>query len=260
VKVALVTGGGRGVGKVIARALVAAGHRVALVARTTEELEQTAAELGNAIAVSADVTDSALVEAAVATTESALGPIDLLVNNAGTARAIGPVWEVDPAQWWTDVESSLRSAFLCTRAVVPGMIDRGAGRILNVSSYVAARPTPYLSGYAAGKAAIVSFGEGLAASVREHGVSVFTITPGRFRSALFDHLLESDEGRRWLPELASGDYVDPERVERLVAFLASGRGDALSGRFLHALDDVEELAARAGEVAAQDLYTVRLRR
>jgi NAD(P)-dependent dehydrogenase (short-subunit alcohol dehydrogenase family) len=260
VTVAIVTGGGRGVGKVIAGALVKEGHAVALVARTAGELEETAAELGNAIAVRADVTDPAQVESAVARTESELGPIDLLVNNAGTARAIGPMWEVDPAEWWTDVESSLRSAFLCTRAVVPGMIERRAGRILNVSSYVAARPSPYLSGYAAGKAAIVSFSEGLAASLRDLGVFVFTITPGRFRSALFDHLVDSDAGRRWLPELGSGEYVDPEHVERLVAFLASGRGDGLSGRFLHALDDVEGLAGRAAEIAEQDLYAVRLRR
>jgi len=260
VTVAIVTGGGRGVGKVIAGALVKEGHAVALVARTAGELEQTAAELGNAIAVTADVTDPAQVERAVSKAESELGPIDLLVNNAGTAQAIGPVWEVDPGAWWTDVESSLRSAFLCSRAVIPGMIERRSGRILNVSSYVAARPTPYLSGYAAGKAAIVSFGEGLAASLRDHGVFVFTITPGRFRSALFDHLVESDAGRRWLPELGSGDYVDPQHVERLVAFLASGRGDGLSGRFLHALDDVEGLAGKAGEIAEQDLYALRLRR
>ena len=258
--VSIVTGGGRGVGKVIAGALVKEGHAVALIARTAGELEQTAAELGNTIAVTADLTDPAQVESAVSKAESELGPIDLLVNNAGTAHAIGPVWEVDPAEWWTDVESSLRSAFLCSRAVVPGMIERRSGRILNVSSYVAARPTPYLSGYAAGKAAIVSFGEGLAASLRDHGVFVFTITPGRFRSALFDHLVDSDAGRRWLPELASGEYVDPQHVERLVAFLASGRGDGLSGRFLHALDDVEGLAAQAAEIAEQDLYAVRLRR
>jgi NAD(P)-dependent dehydrogenase (short-subunit alcohol dehydrogenase family) len=260
VTVAIVTGGGRGVGRVIAGALVKEGHAVALVARTAAELEQTAAELGNAIALTADVTDPAQVESAVSKAEAELGQIDVLVNNAGTAQAIGPVWEVDPDEWWTDVESSLRSAFLCTRAVVPGMIERRSGRIMNVSSYVAARPTPYLSGYAAGKAAIASFGEGLAASLRDHGVFVFTITPGRFRSALFDHLVESDAGRRWLPELASGDYVDPQHLERLVAFLASGRGDGLSGRFLHALDDVESLAGQAAEIAEQDLYAVRLRR
>ena len=258
--VAIVTGGGRGVGRVIAGALVKQGHSVALVARTTGELEQTAAELGNAIAVTADVTDPAQVETAVSKAESELGPIDLLVNNAGTAQAIGPVWEVDPAEWWTDVESSLRSAFLCSRAVIPGMMERRSGRIVNVSSYIAARPTPYLSGYAAGKAAMVSFGEGLAVSLRGHGVFVFTITPGRFRSALFDHLVESDAGRRWLPELRSGDYVDPENLERLVAFLAWGRGDGLTGRFLHALDDVEGLAGKAAEIAEQDLYAVRLRR
>ena len=108
--VAIVTGGGRGVGRVIAGALVKQGHSVALVARTTGELEQTAAELGNAIAVTADVTDPAQVETAVSKAESELGPIDLLVNNAGSAQAIGPIWDVDPATWWADVESSLRQA------------------------------------------------------------------------------------------------------------------------------------------------------
>ena len=125
---------------------------------------------------------------------------------------------------------------------------------------MAARPAPYLSGYAAAKAALASFSESLAAALREHGIAVFTITPGLFRSALMDHLMQSDAGRRWLPEVGSGRWVEPERVERLVAFLASGRGDALSGRFLHALDDLDDLAARAEEIAEDDLFALRLRR
>jgi NAD(P)-dependent dehydrogenase (short-subunit alcohol dehydrogenase family) len=260
VTVALVTGAGRGVGKVIAEGLAREGFLVAVVARTTGEIEATAAELDGAIAITADVTKADEVGRAVTQAEAELGAIDLLVNNAGAARAIGPAWDVDPEDWWSDVESSVRSTFLCTRAVVPPMIARGRGRIMNVSSYVAVRPSPYLSGYAAAKAAVVSFGEGLAAAVQAHGISVFTITPGRFRSELMDNLIESEAGQRWLPELRSGEYVEPERLQELVAFLASGRGDALTGRFLHALDDVEGLASRADEVAEQDLYAVRLRR
>jgi 3-oxoacyl-[acyl-carrier protein] reductase len=260
VSAALVTGGGRGVGKVVAGALAREGFAVAVVARTASEVEATAAELEGAAGFPADVTDPAQVERVVAEASERLGTIELLVNNAGSARAIGPAWEVDPDDWWLDVESSLRSALLCTRAVVPGMIERRRGRILNVSSYVATRPTPYLSGYAAAKAALASFSEGLAAALREHGIAVFTITPGLFRSALMDNLMHSEAGRRWLPEAGTGRWVEPERVERLVAFLASGRGDALSGRFLHALDDLDDLAARAEEIAAQDLFALRLRR
>ncbi len=262
--VALVTGGGRGVGRVIARALPRAGYAVGVTSRTEGELDETVALIraadGTAAARAADLTDPDAVERVVGELRSELGEVELLVNNAGTARAIGPAWEVEPDLWWRDVESSLLSAFLCTRAVVPGMVERGKGRVLNVSSYVAVRPSPYLSAYAAAKAAVVSFSEGLAAALAEHGVRVFTITPGLFRSDLVEHLMSSEEGRRWLPEVGRGRWVEPERVEQLVLFLASGRGDALSGRFLHALDDVEELARRADEIRREDLFTVRLLR
>jgi len=249
---------------VIAQALAGEGFAVSLAARTRSELEETAAEIeaggGRTLVRPADATRREQVEALVGETEEALGPIELLVSNAGSARALGPAWEVEPDAWWADVETNLRSAFLCAHAVLPRMISRGHGRVLHVSSYVAARPSPYLSAYAAAKAAIVSFSEGLAAAAEPHGVRVFTITPGLFRSALVDHLMSSVEGRRWLPEVGEGRWVEPEQVARLVTFLASGAGDALAGRFLHALDDVEDLMRRADEIAEEDLFTVRLRR
>jgi NAD(P)-dependent dehydrogenase (short-subunit alcohol dehydrogenase family) len=265
VRVAFVTGGGRGVGRVIAEALAAEGLAVCVVARTATEVEDTAAAIGStggrAIGLSADATDRGAVEQAVAEAEERLGPIDVLVNNAGRAHAIGPVWEVDPDDWWQDVEANVRSAFLCARAVLPRMLERGTGRILNVSSYVALRPTPYISGYAAGKAAILSVTESLAASVEGTGVRVFAWTPGLFRSELMRHLIESEAGKQWLPGIGEGGrWVEPERVARLVVFLATGAGDAFHGRFLHALDDLDELVSRADEIARDDLFTPRLRR
>jgi NAD(P)-dependent dehydrogenase (short-subunit alcohol dehydrogenase family) len=265
VSVALVTGGGRGAGRVMAEALAAAGFAVCVVARTATEVEETAHALvsggGRAIAVTADATDPGAVERAVSEAEERLGPIDVLVNNAGRAHAIGPVWEVDPADWWRDVEVNVRSAFLCARAVLPGMLERGTGRILNVSSYVALRPTPYISAYAAAKAAVLSLTEALAASVGDTGVRVFALTPGLFESELMRHLMESEAGQRWLPGIGRGRrWVEPERVARLVVFLATGKGDALHGRFLHALDDLDELVARSEEIAREDLFTPRLRR
>jgi 3-oxoacyl-[acyl-carrier protein] reductase len=249
----------------MAEALAADGFAVCVVARTSTEVAETADAITatgkRAIAVSADATDRQAVERAVTEAEERLGPIDVLVNNAGRAHAIGPVWEVDADDWWQDIETNVRSAFLCARAVLPGMLERGTGRILNVSSYVALRPTPYISGYAAAKAAILSLTEALAASVGDSGVRVFALTPGLFRSELMRHLMESEAGNKWLPGIGQGGgWVEPERVARLVVFLATGAGDRFHGRFLHALDDLDELLGRADEIARDDLFTPRLRR
>lgn len=261
--VAVVTGAGRGVGLAVARRLAVDGMRVGLAARSKEQIAAAAAEIrdagGGTVAVTTDVTDEAAVRAMVETVEQELGPVELLVNNAGSAAALGPAWEVDAALWWGDVEASLRGTFLCSRAVLPGMVARRRGRIVNVSSYVAVRPSPYLSAYAAAKAAVLSFTEALAAEVAEHGIRVFAVTPGHVRTELVRYMLESEEGRRWLPHVARSEPLEPERVAALVSFLASGRGDALSGRFLHVLDDVEELVRRAEEVRGDDLYVPRLR-
>jgi len=257
---AIVTGGSRGVGLAIGRALVEAGARVALMARSEEELGRAAAELGGAVAIAVDVCDPTSVEAAFGRAERELGPADLLVNNAGTHAAIGPLWEVDPSDWWLDVETSLRGASLCSRAVLPGMLERGRGRIVNVSSYAAIRPSPYQSAYAAAKAALISVTESLAASTAERGVAVFAISPGFVRTAMTDHLRQSEEGRRWLPNVGSGGEVDAAQAGRLVVFLASGAADGLSGRFVHVLDDAEDLARRADEVVAEDLYVMRLQK
>ena len=250
---AIVTGGSRGVGLAIARALKAAEHEVALVARSESELAAAATELG-ALAVPADIRDPVAVEKAVTRVERELGPVDLLVNNAGTLAAIGPLWEVDPGDWWLDVETSLRGALLCSQAVLPGMLERGRGRIVNISSYAAIRPSPDQSGYAAAKAALLSLTESLAASTAERGLAVFAISPGFVRTAMTDRLRES------FPEAGSGGEVDAARAGELVAFLASGAADGLSGRFLHALDDVEDLARRADEIVRDDLYVMRLRK
>jgi NAD(P)-dependent dehydrogenase (short-subunit alcohol dehydrogenase family) len=263
VSAALVTGGGRGIGRAVARRLAADGWAVSLVARSADEHEDAVREVegagGRAVACPADVTDEEAVARAVARTLDVLGPVDVLVNNAGALGTIGPPWEADPGEWWRDVEVTLRGAFLCTRAVVPAMLGRRTGRVVNVSSYVAVRPSPYLSGYAAGKAALLAFTEALAAAGREHGLRAFAVAPGFVETAMTERLTRSEAGRRWLPEAGSGKRVAPERVAALVAFLASGRADPLSGRFVHALDDVDELARRADEIARDDLYAPRLR-
>ena len=260
-QVAIVTGAGRGVGWAIAEALAAEGAAVALAARSEPELAEAARQLGRAVAVPTDVTRPADVARLVETAERELGPPTLLVAGAGTWDHVGPAWEGDPEAWWRDVEVTLRGAYLCARAVLPGMVARGTGRIVALASYAANQPRPYSSGYASGKAALLRFVDSLAAEVADRGVSVFAVTPGFVQTKLVEDVARSPAGRRWLPELAERqDVLEPERAGRLVVELATGRADALSGRFLHVLDDLDDLVARADEIAREDLYALRLRR
>src|SRR5262245_11836793 len=181
-QVALVTGGGRGIGRAIATALAEAGAAVAVLARSIDQLAETVGHVtrsgGRAVACPADVTDRAAVEAAVADVESRLGPIDLLVNNAGIGGPVGPLAETDPDDWWRCVEVNLRGPLLCTRALLPGMLARARGRVVNVASGAGTRAIPHLSAYVASKAALIRLTENLDAEVRASGVRVFAIQPG----------------------------------------------------------------------------------
>jgi 3-oxoacyl-[acyl-carrier protein] reductase len=264
VQVAVVTGASRGIGRATALALAEAGFALGLVARSEEALAETKELVEQrgvrAVAVAADVTDGRRVRSAVAAIEEGAGPITVLVNNAGSLRAIGPLWEVDSDDWWLDVRTSLGGAFNFCREVVPRMIERREGRIVNVTSYVAVRPTPYQTGYACGKAALGSLTEALAASLDGHGIRAFGVAPGFTRTDLTDHLTESAVGRRWLPEVGKERVVEAEESARLIALLAAGAADELNGRLLHALDDVDVLLARLPEIRRDDLYAPRLRR
>ena len=215
--IAVVTGGSRGIGKAIADALRASGAAVTTLDRShgVDVTERNA--VGNAFAE--------------------LGPVDLLVNNAGTMDAIGPAWQVDPDDWRRDIETSLFGAFNCSRAVLPGMVERGAGRIVNVSSGVATRAYPHASAYAAAKAALRSFTQSLAAETAEHGIAVFAISPGFVWTEMTERLRDSP----WFPGFGSPSPNEPERAAELVLRLASGELDALSGRFIHVRDDIDQL-------------------
>ena len=243
--VALVTGASRGVGQELARALAAEGFDVALAARS--DLTETAGLVEGAgrraLSLELDVTDGPGVEGAVARAERELGPLDLVVNNAGTDRAFGPLWETDPELWWDDVEIHLRGTYFVCRAALPAMLERGAGRIVNVASNAARRPSPYNSAYGAAKAGIISLTESLAASLEGTGVSVFSISPGYVRTAMTERLLELQEERGWFPHLEGRETLDPALASQLVVSLASGKADRLSGRYFHALDDLDELLA-----------------
>jgi 3-oxoacyl-[acyl-carrier protein] reductase len=247
-QVALVTGGGRGIGAGIARELADAGMKVAVSARTREEVEAVAREVGG-LAVVADVSKQEDVEAMVAEVERELGPIDLLVNNAGRALREERAWEVEVAAWWNVFEVNVLGAYLGCRAVIPGMIDRGRGRIVNTGSGASYLPGQTNTAYGASKAALYRFGEGLANQLKSYRIPVFTISPGLVRTAMTGRF--SDD-MPWTP---------PELAPRLVRVLASGRADKLTGRYIHAEhDDIEDLIRRADEIEENDLNALRLQR
>jgi NAD(P)-dependent dehydrogenase (short-subunit alcohol dehydrogenase family) len=266
-QVALVTGGGRGIGRATALALSNAGAAVAVTSRSEDQLRDTARLVegagGRVLARAADVTDRAAVEALVARAEQTLGPLTLLVNNAGLIGDYGPTWEADPEQWSRVIEVNVVGPFLCARAVLPGMVARRRGRIVNLSSGAGMGRFPHGSAYAVSKAAVTRFSENLAGEVEEYGVRVFAVSPGTVRTAMTQHVLDSPLGQKWQPSLgrvfAEGRDVPPERAAELIVYLASGRADVLTGLYLGVDYDLPAMARRAAEIRSRDLYTMRLR-
>jgi len=246
-QVALVTGGGRGIGANIARELAAAGMRVAVSARTREQVEAVAAEIGG-LAVVADVSDADSVQGLVDEVERRLGPLDLLVANAGVGlREVA--WEVDPREWWRVFEVNVLGVHLSCRAVIPGMLGRGRGRIVITGSGAAYLPGATSTAYPASKAAVCRYAETLANDLRDR-IPVFVISPGLVRTEMTEGSFS--DNAPWTP---------PELAPRLVRKLAEGSLDPLAGRYIHAEhDDPDDLAARADEIVEQDLNAIRLKR
>jgi NAD(P)-dependent dehydrogenase (short-subunit alcohol dehydrogenase family) len=237
-QVALVTGGGRGIGANIARELSDAGMRVAVAARTDEQVETVAREIGG-LALAVDVSDEASVRRMIEDTERELGAIDLLVNNAGV---MGPseraIWEDDDTgAWWRVFEINMLGAYLCCRTVLRGMVDRGSGRIVNVGSGSAHLPVTAGrigdSAYGPSKAALHRFGEILAGQLEPHGIAIFTISPGLVRTDMTERF---GDDAPWTP---------PELAPQLVRVLASGRADALAGRYADAVESLKAATALA---------------
>jgi 3-oxoacyl-[acyl-carrier protein] reductase len=242
-RVALVTGGGRGIGANIARALAGDGWSVVVAARSPDEIEGVAAEIGGR-AVELDVVSRESVERAVA----AAGPVELLVANAGTGNR-DRTWETDPEDWWRTFEVNVLGVHLCCAAVIPGMLERGSGRIVVTGSGASYLPGASATAYPASKAAVGRYAETLNNEL-EGRIPVFLISPG---------LVRTDMTEGWFSDDAP--WTPPELAPELVRKLASGRYDALAGRYLHAEhDDLDDLLARVDEIRERDLNAIRLQR
>jgi NAD(P)-dependent dehydrogenase (short-subunit alcohol dehydrogenase family) len=267
-QVALVTGAGGGLGRAFALALASAGARVGLTARTGEPLAETVemAERsgGRALAIPGDVTAPDAVTRVVSTAESQLGPIDILVNNAGVMGPLGYDWLAEPEDWWRTFEINVLGSFRCAREVLAGMVARKRGRIVNISSGAAFNRLPRMAAYCATKAAVTQWTKLLAEDTRAHGIAVFAFHPGVVRTSMVTSLTESptvpkELGDTFRTLLKEGRDTPIERCAQMLLFLVSGRADALSGRFIRAQDNEDELVRRAEEIQRNDLHTVTLR-
>jgi NAD(P)-dependent dehydrogenase (short-subunit alcohol dehydrogenase family) len=253
-QVALVTGASTGIGRHLAQGLAARGAAVAGLARTRDRLEAAMAEVAAAtgartLAVAADVTDRAAVDAAVARVHEEFGAVDLLVNNAGLMDPDEvPVWEADPDEWWAVVESHVRGALLLVRAVVPGMVARNRGRVVSLASGLSTRGGAIYSAYSVGKTGLMRLTENLAAALDGTAVRAFDLAPGVVETSM-SRSMSIHEGRtEWTP---------PEVVVDLLAAIAAGELDQWSGRFLRAgADDLDTLRRTTPSHAGRRLRLV----
>jgi NAD(P)-dependent dehydrogenase (short-subunit alcohol dehydrogenase family) len=268
--VAVVTGGSRGLGLLLSQALAKSGAAVGLMARSADELTAAARKItnagGSAMIAVGDASRPGDVERAIGCIRRQLGPIDLLVNNAGIAGPSGNTWELQSDSWWETVHVNLGSAYLCTRAVLPEMIARANGRIVNITSKAGALRWPQQTAYAVSKAAIIKLTENVAAETRTGRVYVFSVDPGLLPIGLTAGAIAgaaapgSSEAQRdaWLcHQIAIGHGADPAWPARLLVRIAAGEADRLSGCHLSVHDDLDQMLALATRTPQTDLYRLR---
>lgn len=258
-QVGIVTGAGRGIGTALALALAREGMAVVVTSRSGDQLDDVVARIeangGRAIAVVADVADAADVQRVVARAGEDLGPIDLLVNNAGRGpERFCPLWEADMADWWDVLRVNVLGPALGCHAVLPGMLARGRGRVVTIGSLTGADPHPTFTSYAVSKAAVMRLTDSLALALVGTGVRIFELSPGLVHTpaldahpAVFGHIAEED-------------YTPVEVPAAAVVRIATGELDPLSGRVLDASeDDFDDLLARVDDLVARDARTLRVR-
>ena len=266
-EVSVVTGAGRGIGREIALEHAREGAKVALLARTADQIEDAAEAIvaagGTAQSYVVDIVDLDAVTRTAAAIEQDLGPISVLVNNAGAFAGIGPIWDVDPDAWWRDVETNVRGTFNCCRAAVAGMRQRQRGRIINMTGGGTATSFPHGSGYATSKAGILRFTECLGDSLAGSGVLAFAMDPGLVRTGMTEYQLQSAAGQRYLPGIKGlfekGVSVPPTLAARLSVEIARGRFDRLAGRMLMAArGDLDLDESAIDRIVADDLRSLRV--
>lgn len=247
-KVAIVTGGGRGIGRAIAHKFAAEGASVLIAARSKNEVSSVAKEIQSAghkaTAISADVSMEIDCRQIIATAREQFGRVDILVNNAGILGPVKPVEEIKPAEWDEVLAVNLRGAFLLSRIVLPEMYALGSGAILNISSVSAKVPYPWNSPYAASKAGLVALTRTLAAESARKGVRVNAICPGpvpetemsqNLGKALAARLKADPEKlfEKYLEGILQGKPQTADQIAEAALFLVSPQASAITGQTLN---------------------------
>ena len=266
-EVVLITGGGRGIGAAVAHAFAGVGANLALISRTATEVQKVAAELESfgvkALPLVADVSSYSDVERSVSATLSKFGRIDVLINSAGIYGPIGLLSESDIDAWQRTIQINLLGTVNCLHEVLPHMIRRRKGAIINFSGGGAVNAFPRFSAYATSKAAVVRLTETVAEEVREFNIRVNAIAPGAVNTHLLDQVLAAGEraGKEFLAKSKvqkEKGGTPPEKAAELAVFLASPEAEGITGRLISAVwDDWKSLPKRLEELKTSSLYTLR---
>lgn len=237
-RVALVTGGAAGIGAAIAQWLARDGARVAVTDIELSAAEDVASRLSGSIALELDVTDAESARAAVVATEERLGPIDILVNNAGVST-MGPLWELTERDWDFNMDVNAKGVFLVTRAVLPGMMTRRSGCIVNTASMAGKKAVPFLAHYCASKWACIGLTKSAAVELGPYGIRVNCVCPGYVSTGMQERELEWEAKLRGMtPSQVAADYVrltplgrmeTPDDVAKAVLFLCQPGSEFITG-------------------------------
>ena len=243
-QVAIVTGGGRGLGRSVALTFGKQGAKVVLAARTMEEIDHVAEELRSlkkeAIAVRTDVSNEDQVNHLVKMTLEAFGTIDILVNNAGARGPIGPIHQISLSEWEQTLKVNLTGAFLCTKAVLPVLMEKREGKIINVATTLT--PRPNLTPYMVAKAGLIHFTKQLSRELKDYNIQVNVIHPGVMDTRMQEEIRKAGVkaiGTDMFERLKEEGILHlPDEPAKLVLFLASKASDGITGEYL-SFDDKE---------------------
>jgi 3-oxoacyl-[acyl-carrier protein] reductase len=220
-RAAVVTGGAQGFGRAITERFIASGAKVAIWDHDKALADKTAGEIGaGVVALDVDVTDPGAVAQARDATLKAFGRIDILVNNAGIAGVNKTVWETDLAEWRKVLRINLDGPFICSQALVPGMIAQNYGRIVNIASIAGKEGNPNAAHYSASKAGLIALTKSLGKELAGYDISVNTVTPAAAKTAIFDQMTQTHIDFM-LSKIPRGRFVKVEELAAMVAWMAS---------------------------------------